>query len=90
MTGRAAGDGDQIAADGGRRALAWRRPARAPATRTRLQAMAAMASQAAFALNFPIWQVGQRAVVEVGEELLDDGVAAVQLLGLDEPRTGSR
>jgi len=52
--------------------------------------MAAMASQAAFALNFPIWQVGQRAVVEVGEELLDDGVAAVQLLGLDEPRTGSR
>jgi hypothetical protein len=28
--------------------------------------------------------VGQRAVVEVGEDLLDDGVAAVLGLGLDE------
>jgi hypothetical protein len=29
-------------------------------------------------------QVRQRAVVQVGEELLDDGVAAVLLLGLDQ------
>jgi hypothetical protein len=32
--------------------------------------------------------VGQRAVAEVGEELLDDGVAAVLLLGLDELERG--
>ena len=35
------------------RALAWERPARVPAARTRLWAMAAMASQAALAVNFP-------------------------------------
>jgi len=73
------------------RALACRRLARAPAARTRLwamAAMAAMASQAALALNFR--QVRQRAVVEVGEELFDDGVAAVLLLCLDELVKGSR
>jgi hypothetical protein len=35
------------------RALAWRRPARVPAARTRFCAMAAVASQAALAVNFP-------------------------------------
>ena len=35
-------------------------------------------------------QVGQRAVVQVGEDLLDDGVAAVLLLGLDQLVRASR
>jgi len=43
-----------------------------------------MASQAALAVNLPDEQVRQRPVVQVGEELLDDGVAAVLLLGLGE------
>ena len=45
--------------------------------------MAAMASQAALTVNFPRWQVGQRAVVPVGEEFLDDGLVAVLPFGLD-------
>jgi len=35
------------------RALAWRQPASVPAARSRLWAMAAAASQAALAVNFP-------------------------------------
>ena len=45
--------------------------------------MAAMASQAALAVSLPDGRWAE-AVVEVGEELLDDGVAAVLLFGLDE------
>ena len=56
--------------------------ARAPAARTRLWAMAAMASQAAFSAN--IWQVRERPVAPVREDLLHDGMVAVLALGLDE------
>jgi hypothetical protein len=64
------------------RALAWARLARAPTARSRLQLIAAQASQAALAGKEP--PAGARgAVVPVGEDLLDDGVVAVVFLGLD-------
>ena len=46
--------------------------------------MAAMTSQAAFALKTPDGQVGERAGVQVGDDLLDDGVVAVLAFGLDQ------
>ena len=66
------------------RALAKARLARAPAARSRLCAMAAKASQAAFAAKDPGGQVSEGAAGEVGEHLLDDGVVAVLPLGLDQ------
>ena len=45
--------------------------------------MAAQASHAALSGEGPRGQVGEWAVVPVGEDLLDDGVVAVVLLGLD-------
>ena len=50
--------------------------------------MAATGSQAAFAGNDPGGQVSQGAVGQVGEDLLDDGVVAVLLLGLDQRERG--
>ena len=73
----------RVAADGGGRALAWRRLARVPSWRKRLQAIAVTASQAALAVNSPI-AGGPRAVAQVGDDLLDDRVASVLLLGLDQ------
>jgi hypothetical protein len=51
VPGGAGGDGDQVPADGGGRAFAKGGLPRAPAARTRLCAMAATASQAAFAAH---------------------------------------
>jgi hypothetical protein len=53
VPGGAGGDRDQVAADVAARALAKGRLARAPAARTRLCAIAAMDSQAAFAAKTP-------------------------------------
>ena len=52
--------------------------------------MAAMTSHAAFALKDTGWQVSEGAGVQVGDDLLHDGVVAVLPFGLDQSRTGSR
>src|SRR5205807_6297178 len=55
-----------------------------PAARSRLCAMAAMDSQAAFAAKTPdIWHMSQGAAGDVSEHLLHDGMIAVLPLGLD-------
>jgi hypothetical protein len=70
MAGRAGGDSDQVAADGG-----------GPDQVVRDGGDGQPGGAGG---ELPRGQVGQGAVAEVGEELLDDGVAAVLLLGLDE------
>jgi hypothetical protein len=65
-------------------AFAWRRLARVPPPRRRLQAMATMASQAALALNFPDGTCASGPSYRSAKELLDDRVAAVLFLGVDQ------
>ena len=85
VPGGAGGDGDQVAADGRGPGLRERRRlARAPAARSRLCAMAAIDSQAAFAAKHPGRHVSQGAAGDVGEHLLHDGVVAVLPFGLDQ------
>jgi hypothetical protein len=50
------------------------------------QAIAARTSQAAFAVNLPDGRVRQRPVLQVGDDLLDDGVRPVSGLGLQHRR----
>ena len=64
-------------------ALARSGAATVPAARVRLNAMTASTSQAALAVNTPDGQVRQRGVLQVGVDLLDDGVMAVGLVGGD-------
>ena len=87
VAGGAGGDGDQVAADGRGPGLREGGLARAPAARSRLCAMAAMDSQAAFAAK-PRWHVSQRAAGDVGEDLLHDGVVTVLAFGLDQLERG--
>ncbi len=63
------------------RAFAWRREARVAVARRRLCSIPAQVNQAAFAAKSPDGQVRERAVDEVGDHLLDDGVVAVVGLG---------
>ena len=65
-------------------ARAWKREARVPAARVRLNAIVARTSQALFAGNDPDAKMSQRPGPQVGVDLLDDGLAAVVGLGLDE------
>src|SRR5438067_7577085 len=60
VAGGAGGDVDEVAAQRAPRALAWARLASDPAARSRLQLMAAQASQAALAGNEPVgrWASG--------------------------------
>ena len=69
-------------------ALAWNAEARHPAARSRLCAMAARVSQAAFAAKRPDGQMSQRPAGPVREDLLDHGVVAVLLLGLEHRERG--
>ena len=62
-------------------ALAWKLEARAPAARVRLNAIAASTSQAELAAKLPGGQVRQWPVLQVGDDLFDDRVAAVVGLG---------
>ena len=78
--GEAGGDVDQVGADGGAAGPGVEPGGQAPGARSRLQVIAAQVSHAAFAVNDPRWQVSQRAVGPVGEDLLDDGVVAVLFL----------
>ena len=64
-------------------ALAWKAEARAPAARVRLNAIAAQTSQAPFAVNDPDGRWASGPCLQVGDDLLDDGVPAVAVLGLD-------
>jgi Integrase core domain len=65
-------------------ALACIDEASAPAARVRLNAIAASTSQAELAANRPEGrQVGERAVLQVGDDLFDDGVAAVVGFGFE-------
>jgi len=60
----------------------WRRAeVGAPAARITLNAVTANASQAVLAVNLPDGACAG-AVLELGDGLLDDGMVAVQLLGL--------
>ena len=63
-----------------------RHPSRQPHPRIADRQTGQQGTNASSSVN--IWQVREGAVVEVGEELLDDGVAAVLLLGLDELERG--
>jgi len=63
-------------------ALAQARPTRDPAARSRLCAMAAQASQAAFAGERPEGRWARGPGVQVPEQLLGLGMAAVVFLGL--------
>ena len=71
-------------------ALAWKRDASAPAARVRLNAMLASTSQAPLAVEPAGGQVRERPVLQVGDDLFDDGVAAVVGLGLDQWAGASR
>ncbi len=62
-------------------ALAWKLEASAPAARVRLNAIAASTSQAELAMKLPGGQMRERPVLQVGDDLLDDRVAAVVGLG---------
>jgi hypothetical protein len=67
------------------RALAKGRLASAPAARSRLRAVAAIDSQAAFTMNTPSgWHVSKGSAGDVGEDLLHDRVVTVLPLGLDQ------
>jgi len=66
------------------RARAWNAEAKHPAARTRLCAMAARVSQAAFAASDPRAD-GPGATGQVREDLLHQGVVAVVALGLEQP-----
>ena len=65
-------------------ALVWKVEARVPAARVRLNAMA-QTSQALLARKCR--QMRQRPVLEVGDDLLDDRVRAVRLLGFEHGQT---
>ncbi len=69
-------------------ARAWNADARQPAARVRLNAIAASTSQASWT-GMTLRKVGERTVLEVGVDLLDDRVGAVGLLGLDEDQRGN-
>ena len=62
-------------------AFAWTTEARQPAARSRLNAIAASTSQAELAANDPEGRWAS-SVLQVGDDLLDDRVAAVVGLGL--------
>ena len=68
----------------------WRRTqlARAPAARSRLCAMAARASHAAFAGKRPEGRWARGPLGQVRDHLLDDGVVTVLCLGLDQLERG--
>jgi hypothetical protein len=61
-------------------ALAWKADARVPAARVRLNAIAALTSQALLAPNFPDGRCARGSVLQVGDDLLDDRVPAVGFL----------
>jgi hypothetical protein len=71
------------------RALAQARLARDPAARSRLARSRRRPARPHSRETTPIWQVRQGPVGQVGEHLLDLGVVAVLLLGL-QSRTGNR
>ena len=64
------------------RATACRSPASVPAARSRLYVIAVQMAQAAFDGELAGGQVRQRAVDDVGQDGLDDGVLAVGDVGL--------
>jgi hypothetical protein len=68
-------------------ALARAGPVVVAAARVRLNAMTAQTSQAAFAVKTP-GQVREGGVLQVGVDVLDDGVAAVGLVGGDGVQVG--
>ena len=85
MPGGAGRDGDQVTADGRGPGFRERQGRQAPAARSRLCAMEAQVSQAALAGKTPdIWEVRERPVGPVGEDLLHDRVVAVLAFGLGQ------
>jgi hypothetical protein len=58
-------------------ALAWTAEASVPAALVRLNAIAVSTSQAELAANTPEGKVRQWPILQVGDDLLDDGLAAV-------------
>ena len=84
MAGGAGGDGHQVAADGGGAGLRVAAPGEGAGGAQQVVRDGGDGQPGGVGAELPRWQVREGAVVQVGEELLDDGVAAVLLLGLEE------
>ena len=80
----AGGDGDQVAADGGRAGPGVAAAGEGTGGAEQVAGDGGDGQPGGVGGELPRRQVGQGPVVQVGEELLDDGVAAVLGFGLDE------
>jgi hypothetical protein len=90
VAGDAGGDADEVAADGRAAGFRVERPGQRPGGAGQVVADSRAGQPRGVGGEVPRGQVGQGAVAEVGEDLLDDGVVAVMGLGLDglERRVG--
>jgi len=82
--GGAGGDGDQVAADGGRAGLRVAAAGDGAGGADQVAGDGGDGEPGGVGGELPRRQVREGAVVEVGQQLLDDGVAAVLLFGLDQ------
>ena len=88
VAGGAGGDGDQVAADGGGAGPGVAAAGEGAGGADQVVGDGGDGQPGGVGGELPRGQVREGAVVEVGEDLLDDGVAAVLLLGLDELERG--
>jgi hypothetical protein len=84
VAGGPAGDGDQVAADGGCAGLCVAAAGEGAGGPGQVVGDGGDGQPGGVGAELAGWQVSEGPVVEVGEDLLDDGVVAVLLLGLDE------
>ncbi len=89
VAGGAGGDGDQVAADGGRAGSGVAAAGERAGGPGQVVRDGRDGQPGGVGGELPRRQVRERAVVQVGQELLDDGVAAVLLFGLDELERGA-
>jgi hypothetical protein len=84
------GDGDQVAADGGCADPGVAAAGEGAGGAEQVVREGGDGQPGGVGGERAIWQVGQGPVVQVSEELLDNGAAAVLFLGLDQLERGER
>jgi hypothetical protein len=84
VAGSTSSDGDEVAADGGGAGPGVAAAGQRAGGPEQVVGDGSGGQPGGVGGELPGRQVGQRPVAEVGEELLDHGVAAVLLLGLDQ------
>jgi hypothetical protein len=86
----AGGDGDQVAPDGSGPGLGMAAAGEGSGCAQEVAGDRGDGEPGGVGGELSRWQVGQGAVAQVGDDLLDDRVAAMLLLGLDQFERGSR